>query len=244
MPPSTKPKSRTAPKTPLFLLIALGATVAIGLALWLWLPRGAPQQRQIAEIENELASVRTVEGRLNISLQGVTLEQEFWAQRPGFLRTETEAGPGAFDGTIVVLNDTEGWVYNPALNLATVVDRSDFSEQMAGEAGAGSILERLPDRIVAALQQGAPVNVGERTAIAGRSATLIEMVIPSDDPAFPGGPLRVWLDDQYSYPLAWLDASGRELHFTSVRFNREIDPVTFVFFPPPGAGVQRVSPTP
>jgi outer membrane lipoprotein-sorting protein len=241
---STQPTQPPPSKQPRILLITLGAFLVIGAALWLAWPRGTPHERLIADIQSKLARVQTVEGTLTISLQGVTLEQEFWAQRPGFLRTETEAGPGAFNGTIVVLNDREGWVYSPALNLATVVDRSAFSEQMAGEAGAGSILERLPDRIIAALQQGTPMNIGDRTAIAGRAATLVELVIPSDDPALPSGPLRVWLDDQYAYPVAWQDASGRELRFTTVAFNREIDPLTFVFYPPPGAGVQRVAPTP
>jgi outer membrane lipoprotein-sorting protein len=226
------------------LWLALGLAVVVAVGLWAWSQRGTPQARLISEIQRELAKVETVEGRLQITLQGVTLEQEFWAQRPGFLRTETEAGPGAFNGTIVVLNDAEGWVYSPALNLATVVDRSGFTEEMAGEAGAGSILERLPDRIVAALQAGVPVHVGDRTAVAGRAATLVELVIPEGDPALPGGPLRVWLDDQYSYPVAWEDASGRQLRFSSIAFNRTIDPATFVFYPPPGAGVQRVSPTP
>lgn len=239
------PPTHSPRRPPTWLLwLVLGAALLVAAGLWLWSQRGTPQERLIAEIQRELAGVKTVEGRLQISLQGVTLEQEFWTQRPGFLRTETEAGPGAFSGTIVVLNDTEGWVYSPALNLATVVDRSGFREELAGQAGAGSLLERLPDHIVAALESGVPVHVGDRSAVAGRAATLVELVIPANDPALPGGPLRVWLDDQYSYPIAWQDASGRELRFTSITFNREIDPATFVFFPPPGAGVQRVSPNP
>ena len=237
-PPARSPLQTYLP----WILLAVALVAAAGY--WLWTQRGTPQERLIAEIERELAQVKTVEGKLQITLEGVTLEQEFWAQRPGFLRTETEAGPGAFNGTIVVLNDQEGWVYTPALNLATVVDRSGFKDSMAGEAGVGSILERLPDLIVAALERGVPVNVGDRTDVAGRAAIQVEMVIPDDDPALPGGPLQVWLDDQYSYPIAWQDASGRELRFTAVAFNRDIDPATFVFYPPPGAGVQRVSPTP
>ena len=97
--------------------------------------------------------------------------------------------------------------------------------------------------LLAALQEGTPLNVGDRTTIAGREATLYELVIPGNDPSLPAGTLQVWLDDQYAYPLAWRDSNGRELRFTSVIFNQEIDPLTFVFFPPPGASVRRVDPS-
>lgn len=226
------------------LWIAAGLFLLIGVALTIWLTtnQGTPQERLVAEIGRELERVKTVQGRVNISLQGVTLEQELWVKRPGFLRTETEAGPSAFDGTIVVLNDKEGWVYSPALDMATVVDRAAYKDELAGEAGAGSILERMPDRVLNALQDETQINVGERTQVAGRAATLLEVVVPDNDPSLPAGILQVWLDDQYSYPLAWRDSSGRELRFNSVTFNAEIDPVTFLFFPPPGASVRRIEP--
>jgi outer membrane lipoprotein-sorting protein len=217
--------------------------VVAALSIWLTSDRGTPQERLVAEISRELARVTTVQGRVNITLQGVTLQQELWVQRPGFLRTETEAGPSAFAGTIVVLNDKEGWVYSPALDMATVVDRAGYTDDLAGEAGAGSILERLPDRVLDALQDETQINLGDRTQIAGRAATLLEVVVADNDPSLPAGILQVWLDDQYSYPLAWRDSSGRELRFNSVTFNSDIDPVTFVFFPPPGASVRRIEPT-
>src|SRR5690606_29088332 len=149
-----------------------------------------------------------------------------------------------FQGTIVVLNQEEGWVYSPSLGMATVVDRSAYSAEVAGEPGAGSLLERMPDSILAALRGGSPVQHGDAETIAGRQATLLELVIPPDDASFPPGPLRVWLDNEFSYPLAWQDSSGRTLRFSSVVFNREIDPVTFTFFPPPGASVHRIEPQP
>jgi outer membrane lipoprotein-sorting protein len=217
--------------------------IVLGAVFWLFTDRGTPQERLITEIERKLERVETVQGRVTISLQGVNLEQELWVQRPGFMRTETEAGPGAFAGTIVVLNDKEGWVYSPALDMATVVDRAAYSADLAGEAGAGSILERMPDRILAALRAESQLHEGERTQVAGREATLYEVVIAEGDPSLPAGVLQVWLDDQYAYPLAWRDSSGRELRFSSVTFNEEIDPVTFVFFPPPGASVRRIEPT-
>jgi outer membrane lipoprotein-sorting protein len=228
---------------PLWIAAGLLLLLSVAVAIWLISNRGTPQERLVAEIQRELARAETVQGRVTITLQAVTLEQELWVQRPGFLRTETEAGPGAFAGTIVVLNDKEGWVYTPAINIATVVDRASYRDDLTGEAGAGSIIERLPDRILAALQAGTQLHVGNRTSIAGRAATLHELIIPDNDPSLPAGTLQVWLDDQYSYPLAWRDSSGRELRFTNVIFNQEIDPLTFVFYPPPGASVRRVEPT-
>jgi outer membrane lipoprotein-sorting protein len=230
------------PRGPLWIAVGLLVVIAGIITFVLANNRGTPQERLVAEIQRELARVETVQGRVNITLQDVTLEQELWVQRPGFMRTETEAGPSAFAGTIVVLNNKEGWVYSPALDMATVVDRSSFQEELADEAGAGSILERMPDRILAALQTETQINQGNRSQVAGRAATLLEFVIPPNDPSLPAGILQVWLDDQYSYPLAWRDSSGRELRFSSVTFNAEIDPLTFVFFPPPGASVRRIQP--
>ena len=233
----------TIRRGPLWIAAGLILILLVTLIFWLMSNRGTPQERLSAEIQRELARAETVQGRVTITLQAVTLEQELWVQRPGFLRTETEAGPGAFAGTIVVLNDQEGWVYTPALEMVTVVDRAAYQDDLAGEAGTGSLIERMPDRIIAALQEGTQLNIGNRTSIAGRAATLYELVIPPTDPSLPAVTLQVWLDDQYSYPLAWRDSNGRELRFTSVIFNQEIDPVTFVFFPPPGASVRRVEPT-
>ena len=44
-------------------------------------------------MEQGLAKLQTVEGRLDISTGPVTLQQKLWVQQPNFLRTETEAGP-------------------------------------------------------------------------------------------------------------------------------------------------------
>lgn len=229
-------------RTVAWIAASLTLLLLVAAALWLSFGRGTPQEQLINEIRRELSRVETVQGRANISLQAVTLEQELWVRRPGYLRTETEAGPSAFAGTIVVLNPTEGWVYTPALNMATVVDRASYEASFTEEAGAGSLLERMPDRILAALAEAPQIHAGERTAIAGRAATRIELLIPAGDPSLPPGVLQVWLDDQFSYPLAWRDATGREMRFTTITFNAEIDELTFVFFPPPGASVRRVEP--
>ncbi len=172
----------------------------------------------------------------------MTLNQEFWLQRPSFLRTETESGPGAFQGVIVALNDREGWVYSPALNIVTIVDRTNYTPDLAGEAGAGSSLERLPGDIRRAVEAGYPLHKVADDTVAGRRTEHWEISVPAGDAAFPAGPLHVWLDTKYAYPLALRDSAGRELRFRFVDFNAAIDPLVFEFVPPPGALVQRVEP--
>src|SRR4051812_23144681 len=105
--------------------------LALLLTLFAWLVAACGDERPLAEqlagnTEEGLAKVQTVEGRMDISTGPVTLQQKLWVQRPIFLRTETEEGPVQFKRTIVVLNDKDGWFYNPALRLVTVTDRSKY----------------------------------------------------------------------------------------------------------------------
>jgi len=199
-------------------------------------------ERLTGDMEAALADLQTVAGRLEISSGPVTLQQELWVQRPGFLRTETEAGPAAYAGTIVVLNDQEGWFYNPALNMVTVTDRSNYDPTAAAEAGAGSMLERMPTDILTLLRAAPAINEVGVDQVAGRATNHLEIVIAGQTQAFPAGLLQLWLDQQYGYPLKVINSSGLEIRFTTVKFNTEIDPLTFVFVPPPGALVRRVEP--
>jgi len=200
----------------------------------------SPAEKMAATMEDALAGVQTVAGQLEISTGPVTLQQELWVQRPNFLRTETEDGPAAFKGTIVVLNDKDGWFYNPALNMVTLTNRSQFDPAQAEAAATGSLLERIPDDIVALLRTNPAINEIGREVMAGRSATHLEIISNGQIQAFPAGLLQLWLDEEYGYPLALTMSSGLEIRFTSIQFNRPIDPLTFVFVPPPGALVQRV----
>ena len=221
------------------------ATLVILVTLGWWSTAFFNADAQLGDdLARKLERVSTVQGRLTISLQGVTLQQKLWVERPRLLRTETESGPSGFAGTIVVLNAEEGWVYSRALNMATVVQRGNGDALSTPETGTGSLLERMPTAIVAAIQSGVPYHRVGREQLLGRSTVRYDLEIREGDPAFPPGVLQVWLDEQYAYPLAWRDSQGRELRFTSIEFNRPIDPATFVFFPPPGAAVQRVTPSP
>ncbi|CAN5747830.1 hypothetical protein BH10CHL1_BH10CHL1_41430 [soil metagenome] len=202
-----------------------------------------PLAEQLAShTEEGLAKVQTVEGRMDISTGPVTLQQKLWVQPPNFLRTETEEGPVQFKRTIVVLNDKDGWFYNPALRLVTVTDRSKYDPTLAAEAGTGSMLERLPTEILALLRTNPAIHEVGGEEIAGRDTTHIEIVINGQTKAFPDGLLQLWLDKEYGYPLAITTSSGLKIRFTMVEYNLVIDPLTFIFVPPPGALVQRVNP--
>ncbi len=96
-----------------FVLFTLLTLLTIGGCA----PARDPHAALLRQLDDGLARVETVQGLLDITQGPVTLNQEFWLQRPSFLRTETESGPGAFQGVIVALNHREGWVYSPALNL-------------------------------------------------------------------------------------------------------------------------------
>jgi outer membrane lipoprotein-sorting protein len=201
----------------------------------------SPAQRLAEQMAESLMQVESVMGRLEISNSSITLEQELWVQPPMRLRTETNAGPEAFKGTIVVLNDQEGWFYSPALNMATVAQRSGFDAELAQEAGAGSMLERLPTTIVKLLQTSPSLNEAGREEIAGRMTRRIELFATQAVDTIPAGALQVWLDEEFAYPLALTMSNQMQIRFTWVQFNQPIDPVTFIFVPPPGAQVQRLA---
>lgn len=225
----------------------LGPALLVGLFVLMFLGgcnRAMTAEQLANDMETRLERVSTVQGLLDISMQGITLQQQLWVERPLRLRTETAAGPSAFRGVIVVLNEQDGWVYSPALTMATVVDRTHYDPTMAGASGSGSMLERIPVAVMRSLRADYPLNEIGRETLAGRRVRHIEIVVPANDPDFPSGPLHVWLDEQFGYPLGFRDSSARHVRFTSVAFNQEIDPVTFVFFPPPSAEVRRVDAPP
>ncbi len=199
-------------------------------------------ERLAGDVEKGLANVQTVEGRLNITTGPVTLQQKFWVQRPNLLRTETADGPTSYKGTIVVLNAKEGWLYNPALRMVTLVDRSKYDPTLAQEAGAGSLLERIPTNILALLRANPAVNEIGGEEIAGRDTRHIEIIVTGQNKDFPAGPLQLWLDKEFGYPLALTMSNGLKLRFTQITFNQTIDPLTFTFVPPPGVLVQKVNP--
>lgn len=202
---------------------------------------GTPKSDEIAsKMESNLAKVKTLKGRLRLTMGTVSLLQEVWVQPPKFLRAETEEGPPGFQGTILVLNEKEGWLYSPDLDIATVVDRSDYTPEMGGGAGS-SFLETMPQEVLTVLKSAKGINVIGKEEVADRKAYHVEVVSDQETNIFKPGTLNIWLDTRFYYPLAVKTSTGLEIRFELIKFNEEIDPLTFVFFPPPGAAVRRVT---
>lgn len=202
---------------------------------------GTPKNDEIAsKMESNLGKMKTLEGRLRLTMGSVSLLQEVWVQPPKFLRAEIEEGPPGFQGTILVLNEKEGWLYSPDLDIATVADRSDYTPEMGGVAGS-SFLETLPQEVLTVLKSAKGINVVGEEVIADRKTYHVEVVSDEETTIFQPGTLNIWLDSRFYYPLAVKTSTGLEMRFEFVRFNAEIDPLTFVFYPPPGATVRRVT---
>jgi len=223
-------------------LVSLAAAVVIVVVLagLYFFNRRIPSAADLpARMEAGLARMHTVAGRVNVTQGAITLEQEFWSQPPTFMRAEVDKGPEGFQGTIVVLNETDAWVYVPALGLVTVADRSQRPTTEGTQAGT-SYLETLADDILAALRASNDVQIIGEDEAAGRPALRVQMLVKPADTPFGTGQLTVWLDRRFYYPLAVEGDNGFSLRFQFARFNQAIDPATFMFVPPPGATVRRV----
>lgn len=217
---------------------------AILLALALLLIAGCggpPKADKVAnEMKTNLDKIETVQGRLRLNRGTVSLEQELWVEMPKSLRAEIESGPPGFEGSILVLNDEEAWFYNPTLDMATVADRSQYSPDMGLGVGS-SVLETLPNDMLAALQSSDALRVVGEEQVAERETYHVEAVIGEGNEVFAAGPLNVWLDSKFYYPLAIEASDGLEIRFEFVKFNEDVSPLTFTFVPPPGTTVRRVS---
>jgi len=223
-------------------LIGLAAAIGIVavLAGFYFFNSRLPSAGELPErMAAQLAGMRTVQGRVNVTQGTVTLEQEFWFQPPTFMRAEVDKGPAGFQGTIVVLNETDAWVYVPSLGLVTVADRAIRTTTGNSQVGT-SFLETLADDVLAALRTSKDVQVIGEEEAAGRPALRLQLFVNPTDTPFGAGQLTVWLDKRFYYPLAVEGDNGFSLRFQFARFNQEIDPATFIFVPPPGASVRRV----
>ena len=99
----------------------------------------------------------------------------------------------------------------------------------------------MPDDVLAALRAGELQIIGEE-AVAGRNALRVQVLLPPGQSPLKeaGEQLTVWLDRITYYPLAIEGDTGFRMRFDFIIFDEEIDPRTFVFFPPPGATVRRI----
>ena len=222
------------------IFVGLALAAAVGLAVLSFTTRIPDAESLPDEVAARLEELKTVQGRLQLGKDDQTVEYELWVQRPRHLRAEAELeGMDRKAVFIMTFNEEEAWTYDPVLDLATVTDRKDGGAT-ASRFGT-SLLETMPDDVLAALRAGELQIVGEEAA-AGRNALRVQIQLPSGQSPLEeaGEHVTVWLDRSTYYPLAIEGSNGFRMRFDFIKFDEEIDPRTFVFFPPPGATVRRV----
>lgn len=219
--------------------LALAAGVVLAFVL---LTNRAPDADSLPdEAAARLEQLETVQGRLQLGKDDQMIEYELWVQRPRHLRAEAELeGLDRKAVFIMTFNEEEAWTYDPLLNIATVADRTKGSPVEGSRFGT-SLLETMPDDVVAALRTGDLQIIGEEP-VAGRNALRVQVLLPpAQSPLKEAGEqLTVWLDKSTYYPLAIEGNTGFRMRFDFIIFDETIDPRTFVFFPPPGANVRRI----
>ncbi len=222
-------------------VVGLALAVGVALAILFFTTRVPDADRLPDEVAARLEKLQTVKGRLLLGKDDQTLEYELWVQRPRHLRAEAELkGLDRKAVFIMMFNAEEAWMYDPLLNIATVTDRTKEPPADGVRFGT-SLLETMPEDVLAALRAGDIHIIGEEP-VAGRNALRVEMLLlPTQNPlAQVGEQLTVWLDRSTYYPLAIEGDTGFRMRFEFIKFNETIDPLTFVFFPPPGATVRRI----
>lgn len=188
-----------------------------------------------------LEKLKTVQGRLVLGRNDQMVEYELWVQRPRHLRAEAELqGLDRKAVYIMMFNEDEAWTYDPLLDIATVTDRTKAPPAEDSRFGT-SLLETIPDDLLAALRAGELQIIGEEP-VAGRNALRVQiLLLPAQNPLQEAGEqMTVWLDKSTYYPLAIEGDTGFRMRFDFIEFNQAIDPLTFVFYPPPGATVRRI----
>ncbi|MCY3898836.1 MAG: hypothetical protein OXF86_09715 [Caldilineaceae bacterium] len=222
------------------IFVGLALAAAVGLAVLSFTTRIPDADSLPDEAAARLEELKTVQGRLQLGKGDQTVEYELWVQRPRHLRAEAELeGMDRKAVFIMTFNEEEAWTYDPVLDLATVTDRKEGAAP-ASRFGT-SLLETMPDDVLAALRAGELQIIGEE-ATAGRNALRVQIQLPSGQSPLEeaGEQVTVWLDRSTYYPLAIEGSTGFRMRFDFIRFDEEIDPRTFVFFPPPGATVRRI----
>ena len=223
------------------IVVGLALAAGVGLAVLSFTNRVPDAGSLPDEAAAGLELLKTVQGRLQLGKDDQMLEYELWVQRPRYLRAEAELeGLDRKAVFIMTFNEEEAWTYDPLLNLATVTDRSEGAAA-AGTRFGTSLLETMPDDVLAALQAGELQILGEE-AVAGRNTLRVQVLLPPGQSPLEeaGEQLTVWLDMSTFYPLAIEGDTGFHMRFDFIKFDEEIDPRTFVFFPPPGATVRRI----
>jgi outer membrane lipoprotein-sorting protein len=230
------------------VLVVAGLTIVL-IAVWVAAGQfrdSIPEPQDLAaQMSARLAQLETVQGQLQLVNGVAVAEQELWVERPRRLRTEIESGPPGLapidtnQKTTLVLNEEEAWFYNPNLSIATVTDRTDYAPEAGLDVG-GSILESMPEDILAALGEAIDIQILGEEEVANRRALRVQILLAEADNSFGGRILNVALDQEFYYPLAVESDGGFVLKFHSIHFNDPIDPATFSFVPPAGISVNEI----
>ncbi|MEZ4634557.1 MAG: hypothetical protein R2873_07365 [Caldilineaceae bacterium] len=236
-------------RSPAFVASAVLVGVVLLVIAWLLVTRaddGIPSAEDLAvRMDQRLSRVDTVQGTIQLVNGAVVIDQELWIHRPLRLRAEVESGPpglapvGPNQKTTLVLSEEEAWFYNPNLGVATVTSRAGYSPAANVDVG-GSILESMPEAVLAALQNAADIQILGEERVAGRTMLRVQILLAQPLPPFDAQQLTVGLDREFYYPLLIETERGFSLRFQSVQFNQTIDPATFVFVPPAGIVVNRI----
>ncbi|MBI1298348.1 hypothetical protein GC175_25720 [bacterium] len=237
-------------RSPAFVMTAVVVGIALLLIAWIIATQaddGVPSADDVAvRMEQRLPRVSTVQGRIELVNGAAVLEQELWIERPRRLRAEVEAGPpgvapvGPNQKTTLVLSEEEAWFYNPTLGVATVTSRANYTPAASVDVG-GSILESMPEAVLAALQNAADIQLIGEDRVAGRQTLRMQILMAQPQAPFDAQRITVGLDREFFYPL-WIETDrGFALRFQNVQFNQAIDPATFVFVPPAGIVVNRIN---
>lgn len=221
---------------------ALALAAGVALAVFFTTSGRTPDAGSLPDAAAaQLAKLKTVQGRLALGRDDQALEYELWVERPRHLRAEAELqGLDRKAVYIIMFNEDEAWTYDPLLDIATVTDRSKALSAEGARFGT-SLLETMPEDLLAAMRAGDVQILGEET-VAGREALRVQVLLPSaQNPlAQAGEQMTAWLDKRTYYPLAIEGDTGFRMRFSFIRYDEEIDPLTFVFYPPPGATVRRI----
>ena len=154
------------------------AVLAAGVLAVLYFTNRAPDADRLPdEAAARLQQLQTIKGRLLLGKNDQALEYELWVQRPRHLRAETELkGLDRKAVFLLVFNDEEAWTYDPLLNIATVTDRTKGPPAKGARFGT-SLLETLPDDVLAALRAADIQIIGEEE-VAGRNALRVQLLLP------------------------------------------------------------------
>ena len=201
----------------------------------------------VAKMQEMLETTKDAHAVVRVSLnaQGIELgaTAEVWEKAPDQVRAEVlTSTDGRFDGTVVVSDGEQGWVYEPQRNVVTVGTLENVEMPLPQE-----ILTSLQEVIQAVLDVSDISLVGEES-IAGREA--YKLTVRSKDGAdvqiFPGGgTATLWVDQvQWIVLRATYEAGAfgqGEMEIQSFELNTGLPDSLFEFEEPEGASVVEPS---